>query len=304
MLIASMSIPFTGCDDAKTAYALEEPKLIEVANTPKPTSDTKAPTNSSIKGITVNEKGELVTTYANGVIQTIKGLAGEKGDKGEKGDQGEPGRDGSDGRDGKDGLNGKDGIDGKDGRDGTDGRDGSDGRDGADGVVISSVSINDNGELIVTLTNGATQNAGNIVEMVSAKIGGQTTNIPEYEKVGYVVPIAGDFNYSGHAEFENGNSFDYIVSQIEVKLTSHVSNEPYDAIHKYTYQVSSTVTISNSTIPSGDFSVNYSKFTATNSKNTMASYLLYYYFPNNCENYNLSWSISCEIPLIMINKVF
>lgn len=45
---------------------------------------------------------------------------------------------------------------------------GSDGKDGADGVGISGVEINDDGELVVTLTDGSIFNCGQITESASA----------------------------------------------------------------------------------------------------------------------------------------
>ena len=57
------------------------------------------------------------------------------------------------------GTNGKDGTNGTDGKDGTNG---TDGKDGTDGVGIESTTINDNGELIIKLTNGNEFNLGKI----------------------------------------------------------------------------------------------------------------------------------------------
>ncbi len=104
-----------------------------------------------------------------------------KGDKGEAGTNGKDGADGIDGTNGitptfkvddgvlyvsydegaswkslgdisgADGTNGKDGADGKDG---TDGKDGVDGKDGKDGVSIQSVTVDEEGRLIITLSDG------------------------------------------------------------------------------------------------------------------------------------------------------
>lgn len=104
-----------------------------------------------------------------------------KGDKGEAGANGKDGADGIDGTNGitptfkvddgvlyvsydegaswkslgdisgADGTNGKDGADGKDG---TDGKDGVDGKDGKDGVSIQSVTVDEEGRLIITLSDG------------------------------------------------------------------------------------------------------------------------------------------------------
>lgn len=60
------------------------------------------------------------------------------------------------------GENGKDGVDGKDGENGKNGQDGENGRDGANGVGIRSVRIDENGHLLVTLTDGTQIDAGTV----------------------------------------------------------------------------------------------------------------------------------------------
>ena len=104
------------------------------------------------------------------------------------------GRDGADGQDGEDGKDGADGVgvqeayvdenghlivvltngktvdcgavkgadgqDGEDGKDGADGQDGEDGKDGADGVGVQETYVDENGHLIVVLTNGKTVDCG------------------------------------------------------------------------------------------------------------------------------------------------
>ena len=57
------------------------------------------------------------------------------------------------------GQNGKGGADGKDGQDG---KDGADGKDGLDGIGIADLVINENGELVVTLTDGTVKNLGKV----------------------------------------------------------------------------------------------------------------------------------------------
>ena len=57
------------------------------------------------------------------------------------------------------GQNGKDGADGKDGQDG---KDGADGKDGLDGIGIADLVINENGELVVTLTDATVKNLGKV----------------------------------------------------------------------------------------------------------------------------------------------
>lgn len=122
----------------------------------------------------------------------IAGKDGVDGKDGANGKDGADGRNGTDGRDGKDGLtpyigangnwcigetdtgvaaigkrgrdgkDGKDGKDGADGKDGVDGKDGKDGKDGRDGTGISATQINEDGCLILSLTDGTELNAGRV----------------------------------------------------------------------------------------------------------------------------------------------
>lgn len=70
------------------------------------------------------------------------------------------GRDGIDGKDGAPGIPGEKGLDGKDGAPGADGRDGIDGKDG---VGLASALIDRDGNLVLTMTNGATKSLGLVV---------------------------------------------------------------------------------------------------------------------------------------------
>ena len=56
---------------------------------------------------------------------------------------------------------------GKPGADGKDGADGIPGKNGKDGVGIKSVEIDENGDLIVTLTDGKTCNAGSVRDLAN-----------------------------------------------------------------------------------------------------------------------------------------
>ena len=71
---------------------------------------------------------------------------------------------GQDGADGKNGMNGKNGVDGKDGQ------------NGADGVGIANIEINENGELVVTLTDGTEKNLGNVQGADGVGISGVSIN--------------------------------------------------------------------------------------------------------------------------------
>ena len=107
--------------------------------------------------------------------QGIQGVQGEKGDKGDQGEQGiqgvqgekgDAGADGASGQNGTNGINGKNGVNGQDGQngvngqDGQNGQDGKDGQDGAAGRGIDNAMIDNDGYLILTMTDGTTINAG------------------------------------------------------------------------------------------------------------------------------------------------
>ena len=91
------------------------------------------------------------------------GEKGETGDQGEQGIQGVQGEKGDAGADGASGQNGTNGINGKNGVNGQDGQNGQDGKDGQDGTAgrgIDNAMIDNDGYLILTMTDGTTINAG------------------------------------------------------------------------------------------------------------------------------------------------
>ena len=69
---------------------------------------------------------------------------------------------GPQGKPGKDGKDGKNGSDGRNGRDGTDGKDGVDGKDGIDGISVVDASVDVDGHLTITLSNGDEIDAGDL----------------------------------------------------------------------------------------------------------------------------------------------
>jgi hypothetical protein len=69
---------------------------------------------------------------------------------------------GPQGKPGKDGKDGKNGLDGKEGRDGKDGKDGIDGVDGKDGISITDASVDVDGHLTITLSDGSEIDAGDL----------------------------------------------------------------------------------------------------------------------------------------------
>ncbi len=149
------------------------------------------------------------TTGADTEWKNLMPLSDLKGDSGEDGDTptigasgnwwiggvdtgipatGSNGADGSDGSDGTDGLtpyigsNGNWWIGSTDtgikatGSDGKDGQNGVDGQDGKDGVGIANIEINENGELVVTLTDGTEKNLGKVTGSDGVGITGAAIN--------------------------------------------------------------------------------------------------------------------------------
>ena len=91
-----------------------------------------------IDGVAINEKGELIVTYGDGLKSNLGVVVGKDGVDGIDGVDGKDGKDGADGKDGLNGADGKNGEDGKDGLNGADGKDGKDGEDGKDGAIVIS----------------------------------------------------------------------------------------------------------------------------------------------------------------------
>lgn len=92
-------------------------------------------------------------------IQAVEAIRGEKGDKGDPGPTGEKGPKGDKGDTGV----------GKDGKDGVDGKDGTDGKDGEDGVGVQDATVDFDGHLVLTLTNGEEVDAGSVKDINEAQ---------------------------------------------------------------------------------------------------------------------------------------
>ena len=123
--------------------------------------DKGAQGEQGIQGVQ-GEKGDKGDQGEQG-IQGVQGEKGDKGDKGEQGIQGVQGEKGDAGADGASGQNGTNGINGKNGVNGQDGQNGQDGKDGQDGTAgrgIDNAMIDNDGYLILTMTDGTTINAG------------------------------------------------------------------------------------------------------------------------------------------------
>ena len=122
---------------------------------------------------------------------------------GPQGDPGPAGPNGTDGAQGPEGLQGPAGTDGTNGTDGAQGPEGpagAGGTDGSDGVGVANATINANGELVLTLTDGSTINAGKVKEPQTGDFGtfsiafteiGDAGNAPDDTTYGAVA-----YNYS------------------------------------------------------------------------------------------------------------
>ena len=102
---------------------------------------------TSIKTAAFSQGGELLLTLSDGTVLNLGKAVGANGQNG---------RDGTNGRDGVDGTNGRDGVNG------------TDGRDGQDGVGISAADMNEDGQLVLTFSDGTTVNLDRVVGMNGA----------------------------------------------------------------------------------------------------------------------------------------
>jgi len=145
-----------------------------------------------------------------------QGPIGPQGPVGEKGEQGIPGVS-IVGPQGANGLNGQDGIDGKNGI------------NGKDGVGISSIKVNEDFHLIVTYTNGRTEDAGLLPSGKDGIDGKDGTNgqPPSAEEV--KEEVAGNLPFT--------SVFDWIIAALALVLTSLISVWVTLAIVKKRFQL-------------------------------------------------------------------
>lgn len=120
-----------------------------------------------------------------GTTDTGINASGTDGSNGSNGSDGEDGQDGKDGTDGLTpyiGSNGNWWIGTTDtgikaaGTNGANGQNGTNGKNGADGVGIADIKLNENGELIITLTDGTENNLGKVKGEDGVGISGVSIN--------------------------------------------------------------------------------------------------------------------------------
>jgi hypothetical protein len=105
----------------------------------------------------------LLTTMYDKLLSKIQAVEAVRGEKGDKGDTGEAGPTGSKGPKGDKGDTGPAGINGRDGKDGTDGV------DGKDGVGVEDATVDFDGHLVLTLSNGEEVDAGSVKDLNEAQ---------------------------------------------------------------------------------------------------------------------------------------
>lgn len=192
----------------------------------------------------------IIAVVTMAIVLSCALVACDKAGTGDRGTNGTNGQDGIDGKSayqiwldngntgteadfltwlkGKDGTNG---LNGKDGKDGTNGLNGKDGANGKDGTGIQSATINNNGELIVTLDDGTIINAGQVVapekrldennqitfktfEKTDKTIYGKVSNDTETFYFTDEIELKGGASYSVYTDFDCSNE---IISKV-VKL--------------------------------------------------------------------------------------
>lgn len=112
---------------------------------------------------------EYFLRHAGDTVAGARGEAGLPGPKGETGPQGLPGPQGPQGLPGPQGETGPQGLAGPSGAPGARGEAGPSGPQGAPGVGIANVKIVGS-NLIVTLTNGNTIDAGSLLDLARTAV--------------------------------------------------------------------------------------------------------------------------------------
>ncbi|MEC8023357.1 MAG: glycine-rich protein, partial [Myxococcota bacterium] len=158
------------------------------------TAGTPGTDGVSVTSAVVNDEGKLVITLSNGTVTTSDSLVGPAGTAGQDGTNGAPGQAGTNGIDGVSvtsavvndegklvitlsngtvttsdslvgpaGAPGANGAAGANGAPGQPGAPGQSGTNGIDGVSVTSAVVNDEGKLVVTLSNGTVTTSDSLI---------------------------------------------------------------------------------------------------------------------------------------------
>ena len=124
-------------------------ELVEILETvQKKQRGPKGPAGISITRLEQHDPETCTFYFSDGSFKKINLPAGPKGDAGEAGATGQRGEQGASGSPGRAGANG---------------RDGRDGLPGKDGSFVDTAVINENGQLLIGLSDGKTIRVGNVV---------------------------------------------------------------------------------------------------------------------------------------------
>lgn len=138
----------------------------------------KGDTGVGVKSVVINENGNLIITLTDDTVLDLGKVTGDKGSQGDKGDQGETGATGVGVKSVTIDENGDliitltddtvhnagkvTGDKGNQGDKGDKGDKGDAGNNGAAGVGVKDAVVDENGNLIITLTDGTVYNLGNV----------------------------------------------------------------------------------------------------------------------------------------------
>lgn len=111
----------------------------------------------------IDADGNLVLTFSDGATKSLGRVCGRDGKDGRDGAPGEKGAQGEPGGAGKDGAPGIAGAAGRDGKDGAQGAQGIPGEKGERGDSVKDAIIDQQGNLVLTFTDGATKSLGRVV---------------------------------------------------------------------------------------------------------------------------------------------
>lgn len=114
----------------------------EVYTAPVTLTVTGEVVGMTIESLEIDQYGDLIVTWSDGTVENLGHVTGA---------------------DGRPGANGQNGVNGTNGIDGTDGINGTNGTNGVDGVSVTGATINDEGKLVLTLSNGQEIVVGNVV---------------------------------------------------------------------------------------------------------------------------------------------
>lgn len=182
------------------------------------------------------------------------------------------------------------GEDGKDGIDGVDGKDGVNGVDGIDGVGIKDIKTDENGNLIITLTNNEVVDLGKIKiteEDLKRLIGEYTTQFEEtVEQLGKDVD---SIEKELAKTYELLHEVEITEETTELKISQDMNGQPLDVSAFYLF-IEFPVSTAEKTLDSGmsikkkGTNLSYSLMNFYTSKATSTTAVKYFFASGRMEN--------------------